>query len=81
MVSLFSESVLDQLADKILIPIDFDDYLRVFDDNEVEEEYKKSRVVAENVFETLLLKNVFITDKVPSTTDIILTGIVYIKYK
>ncbi|CAF1375271.1 unnamed protein product [Adineta steineri] len=80
-VNLFSDSVLDQLADKILIPIDFDDYLPVFDDNEVQEEYKKSKVVAENVFEALLLKNVFITDKVPSTTDIILTGIVYIKYK
>ncbi len=57
-VSSFSESVLDQLADKTLIPIDFDDYLRVFDDTEVEEEvveeYKKSTVVAENAFKALL---------------------------
>ncbi|CAF3829217.1 unnamed protein product [Adineta steineri] len=56
---------------KTLIPIDFDDYLRVFDDNEAEEEYRKLRVVAENAFEALLLKNVFPTDKVLSTTDII----------
>ncbi|CAF3981309.1 unnamed protein product [Adineta steineri] len=59
-LSLFSESVLEQLADKTLVPIDFDDYLHVFDDNEVEgevvEEYKK-------------ISNY----KVPSTTDIIST--------
>ncbi|CAF1066809.1 unnamed protein product [Adineta steineri] len=35
-VNLFSKSVLDQLAVKTLILIDFDDYLRVFDDNEIE---------------------------------------------
>ncbi|CAF1518976.1 unnamed protein product, partial [Adineta steineri] len=78
MVTLFSDSVLDQLADKTLIPIDFDDYLRAFDDNEVEEEevveeYKKSTVVAENAFEALLLKDVFTKDKGPSTTEIIST--------
>ncbi|CAF0953061.1 unnamed protein product [Adineta steineri] len=76
MVSLFSESALDQLVDKTLIPIDFDNYLYVFDDNEIEEvaeEYEKSTIVVKNVFETLLLKDVFTKDKVPSTTEIIST--------
>ncbi|CAF4428259.1 unnamed protein product [Rotaria sp. Silwood2] len=77
MVSLFSNCLLDQLATEKLIPKDFDDYLRIFDEIEVEDELndeeKQSIVIAENEFEAALLKNVFATNKVTSTTDTITT--------
>jgi hypothetical protein len=89
MVSLFSNSLLDQLATGNLIPIDFDDYLRLYDENEIEdelvEEEKQVPIQAENAFQAALLKNVFITNKVPSLTDTVITaistGIVYFKNK
>jgi hypothetical protein len=77
MVSLFSSSILDQLAANNLIPSDFDDYLRVFDVNEIEDELnednKQTTIIAENEFEAALLKNVFTTDKVTSITETVLT--------
>jgi len=89
MVSLFSNSLLDQLATINLIPRDFDDYLRLFDENEIEdeliEEVKQIPIQAENEFEAALLNNVYITNKVPSFTDTVITsistGIVYFKNK
>jgi hypothetical protein len=89
MVSLFSSSLLDQLATLDLIPRDFDDYLRLFDENEIEdeliEEIKHVSIQPENEFEAALLNNVYITNKVPSITDtvitVISTGIGYFKNK
>jgi hypothetical protein len=88
MVSLFSSSVLDQLATEKLIPQDFDDYLRLFEDNETEdesvEEEKQQQpvIIAENAFEAALLKNVYTTNKTTSVTDTgvtsTFTGIVHI---
>jgi hypothetical protein len=79
MVSLFSNPVLDQLAQEKLVPVDFDDYLRLFEENEDEdeliEEEKQSTIVAENEFEAALLKNVFSTSKVTSATETILTSV------
>ena len=80
MISLFSNSVLDQLAMKNLIPIDFDDYLRLFGDNEIEDELieddnKRGIIIAENEFEAALLKDVYATNKVTSTTKIVRTRI------
>jgi len=63
MVSLFSNSILDQLATEKLISKNFDDYLRVYDEIEIEDELieddKQPIIVAENEFEAALLKNVF----------------------
>ena len=79
MVSLFSTSVLDQLARETLIPSDFDDYLRIFEENEAEEEIveeeKLSNIIPENEFEAALLKNVFTNNKITSTTETVLTSI------
>lgn len=74
MVSLFSISILDQLAREILIPDDFDDYLRMFEENEIEDELNEEEkaapaIIAENAFEAALLKNVFSTNKIPSVSD------------
>ena len=78
MASLFSASVLDQLASEKSIPIDLDDYLRIFDeketDNEPEEPEKKPAIVAENAFEAALLKDVFHSNKVTSITETVLTS-------
>ncbi|CAF4296205.1 unnamed protein product [Rotaria socialis] len=77
MVSLFSNSLLDQIATEKLIPNDFDDYLRVFEEIEVEEELieeeKPREIVAENEFEAAMLKNVFATTKVTSTTETVVS--------
>ncbi len=73
MVSLFSISILDQLSRETLIPNDFDDYLRIFEEmeneDEITEEVKQPIIIAENEFEAALLKNVFITTKVTSVPD------------
>ncbi|CAF4978105.1 unnamed protein product [Rotaria sp. Silwood1] len=79
MVSLFSNSLLDQLATEKLISKDFDDYLRIFDQIEIEDELidddKQSEIIAENEFEAALLKNVFATNKVTSTTETVTTAV------
>jgi hypothetical protein len=77
MVSLFSSSILDQLAKDKLVPTDFDDYLRIFEENEDEiiEVEKEPIIIAENEFEAALLKNVFSTSKITSITDTITTQI------
>mgnify|MGYP001029231326 FL=1 len=79
MVSLFSSSVLDQLANEKLIPEDYDDYLRIFEelDNDeeiIEEEQVQPMIIAENEFEAALLKNVFTTTKVTSVAETIATS-------
>lgn len=77
MVSLFSSSTLDQLARETLIPSDFDDYLRIFEENEPEEEFVEEKlpsIIPENEFEAALLKNVYTTNKNPSITETILTS-------
>ena len=89
MVSIFSTSVLDQLAKDKLIAFDFDDYLRVFDEVEIQdelvEENTQTMIIAENAFEAALLKNVFTANEIPSTTDTIITalstGMLYMKRK
>ncbi len=79
MVSLFSGSILDQLAQEKLVPVDFDDYLRIFeedeDDEQLIEDEKQPIIIAENEFEAALLKNVFSTNKVTSTSETILTSV------
>ncbi|CAF0865302.1 unnamed protein product [Rotaria sordida] len=79
MVSLFSNYLLDQLGTEKLIPKDFDGYLRVFEEIEIEDEIidedKQTTIIAENEFEAALLKNVFATNKVTSTTDTVVTVI------
>jgi hypothetical protein len=76
-VSLFSSSILDQLAREKLIPSEFDDYLRLFEEFENEEELieeeNQSTIIAENEFEAALLKNVFTTNKITSVTETVVT--------
>ena len=78
MASLFSAPALDQLASEKLIPIDLDDFLRIFDEkeneNEPEEPEKKPTIIAENAFEAALLKDVYHSSKVASVTETGLTS-------
>ena len=72
MVSMFSSSVLDQLALGKLIPEDFDSYLRVFETDTEEEpvdEEKQASIVPENEFQAALLKNVVLSNKGTSNND------------
>lgn len=72
MVSMFSSSVLDQLALGKLIPEDFDSYLRVFEmdaEEEPVEDEKQASIVPENEFQAALLKNVVLSNKGTSNND------------
>ena len=73
MVNLFSTSILDQLALKTLISNDFDDYLRIYEDIEIEEEpvleETYSTIVPKNEFEAKLLKNVPLGSKLSPMKD------------
>ncbi|UJR28319.1 hypothetical protein I4U23_009562 [Adineta vaga] len=79
MVNLFSSSILDQIVKEKLIPIDFDDYIRIFDENEIEdqpvEEFKETTIIAENAFEAAMLKNVYLPSKPLTSTDTIVSSV------
>ncbi|CAF0851585.1 unnamed protein product [Adineta ricciae] len=71
MVSLFSSSILDQIAKEKLLPNDVDDFAHAFDENESVdepvEEFKPTPITPESKFEEAMLKGVYPVSK--SLTD------------